>query len=210
EDTGIFEENLFTNSVSSHTKEDGRDLHTYFEKLFTVLNDEQRQDTPAYLNAFPYVNGGLFEDHHPAPSFTRTSRQVVIECGELGWKAINPDIFGSMMQAVITPDRREGLGMHYTSVPNIMKVIEPLFLNDLYDEFEKNKFNPRKLHKLLDRISKFKIFDPACGSGNFLIIAYKQLRYFEIRCSSNYKSCRKHQIHWILHRRSSFLNHSFR
>src|SRR5699024_4837476 len=154
---------------------------TYFEKLFAVLNDEERQETPAYLNEFPYVNGGLFKESHPAPEFTRKSRQIVIECGELDWAAINPDIFGSMMQAVITPDQREGLGMHYTSVPNIMKVIEPLFLNDLYDEFEKNKFNPRKLHKLLDRISKIKIFDPACGSGNFLIIAYKQLRHFEIK-----------------------------
>ncbi len=181
EDTGIFEENLFTNSVDSHTKENGSGLDTYFENLFDVLNDEKREEIRAYLDEFPYVNGGLFKDHHEVPQFTRKSRQIVIECGELDWAAINPDIFGSMMQAVVTPDQREGLGMHYTSVPNIMKVIEPLFLDDLYDAFEKNKFKPRKLHKLLDRISKFKVFDPACGSGNFLVIAYKQLRYFEIK-----------------------------
>jgi type I restriction-modification system DNA methylase subunit len=181
EDTGIFEEGLFTNSISSHTQKDGSDLQRYLNALFDALDDKEKENVPEYLKAFPYVNGGLFNTKHEAPKFTKKSRRVIIECGELDWAAINPDIFGSMMQAVITREHREGLGIHYTSVPNIMKVIEPLFLNDLYDEFEKNKYKPKKLHQLLERLSKIKIFDPACGSGNFLIIAYKQLRYFEIK-----------------------------
>jgi type I restriction-modification system DNA methylase subunit len=181
EDTGIFEEGLFTNSISSHTQQDGSDLQRYLNALFDALDDKEKEDVSEYLKAFPYVNGGLFNTKHEAPKFTKKSRRVIIECGELDWAAINPDIFGSMMQAVITREHREGLGIHYTSVPNIMKVIEPLFLNDLYDEFEKNKYKPKKLHQLLERLSKIKIFDPACGSGNFLIIAYKQLRYFEIK-----------------------------
>lgn len=183
EDTDIFEKNLFTNSISSHTQVDGSDLNSYLDKLFEVMNTEttSRKGLPAYLDSFPYVNGGLFKNKHKAPIFTRRSRQAIIESGELNWSEINPDIFGSMMQAVITPEHRGGLGMHYTSVPNIMKVIEPLFLNDFYDEFESAKYEPRKLNKLLDRIGKVKIFDPACGSGNFLIIAYKELCTLEIK-----------------------------
>jgi len=184
EDTEIFTKGQFTNGISSHTQADGSDLKTYLDTLFEVLNTDynQRKNLPAFLSAFPYVNGGLFKgDKHYAPNFTRRSRQVLIESGELDWSAINPDIFGSMIQAVITPEHRGGLGMHYTSVPNIMKVIEPLFLTELYEEFEAAKYDPRRLHKLLERIGKIKIFDPACGSGNFLIIAYKELRLLEIK-----------------------------
>ena len=139
-----------------------------------------RHSLPAYLETFPYVNGGLFRTNHPVPLFTRRSRQAIIESGELQWRDINPDIFGSMIQAVITPEHRGGLGMHYTSVPNIMKVIEPLFLNDLQEAFEEAKGNIKKLNSLLQRIWKIKLFDPACGSGNFLIIAYKELRRLEM------------------------------
>lgn len=188
EDTGIFEKSQFTHAISSHTQQDGSDLQEYLDKLFEVLNTEQSQrrsvsgvELPAYLDAFPYVNGGLFRNVHQAPVFTRRSRQVAIESGELQWKDINPDIFGSMIQAVITPEHRGGLGMHYTSVPNIMKVIEPLFLNDLYEEFEAAKGSIKKLNTLLRRIWKIKLFDPACGSGNFLIIAYKELRRLEMK-----------------------------
>ncbi len=183
EDTDIFKKGQFTTGISSHTQQDGSDLHSYLDKLFVVMNTDysQRKNLPAYLDAFPYVNGGLFSRPHTAPLFTRRSRQVVIESGELDWSAINPDIFGSMIQAVITPEHRGGLGMHYTSVPNIMKVIEPLFLTELLDEFEAAKYDPRRLNKLLERIGKIKIFDPACGSGNFLIIAYKELRLLEIK-----------------------------
>lgn len=183
EDTGIFPEGQFTKGVSSHTQGDGNDLNSYLDKLFDVLNTKKsdRTDLPAYLDAFPYVNGGLFKDKISSPVFTRRSRQAIIDSGELNWSAINPDIFGSMMQAVITPEHRGGLGMHYTSVPNIMKVIKPLFLDDLYEAFEKGHNEPKKLIKLLERISKIKIFDPACGSGNFLIIAYKELRRLEMK-----------------------------
>ncbi len=183
EDTGIFELGQFTNAIASHTQSDGSDLNTYLDNLFEVLNTDKkhRKNLPAYLNGFDYVNGGLFRDKLKAPIFTRRSRQAIIDSGELNWSAINPDIFGSMIQAVITPEHRGGLGMHYTSVPNIMKVIEPLFLNELNEEFENGKNEPRKLNELLDRISDIKIFDPACGSGNFLIIAYKELRQLEIK-----------------------------
>ena len=183
EDTNIFKKGQFTNAISSHTQTDGSDLSNYLDKLFDVLNthDRNRKELPAYLSEFPYVNGGLFQHKHKTPFFTRRSRQAIIDAGELDWSAINPDIFGSMIQAVITPEHRGGLGMHYTSVPNIMKVIEPLFLNDLNEEFNSAKYEPKKLNKLLERLGKIKIFDPACGSGNFLIIAYKELRFLEIK-----------------------------
>ncbi len=135
---------------------------------------------PDYLRVFPYVNGGLFRNTHAAPVFTNRSRRMLIEAGSLQWSDINPDIFGSMIQAVVTPEHRGGLGMHYTSVPNIMKVIEPLFLNELQEEYQAAKGNKKKLEELLKRIWKVKIFDPACGSGNFLIIAYKKLRELEM------------------------------
>ena len=141
----------------------------------------KRKNLPHYLDAFPYVNGGLFRNKHHAPIFTRRSRQATIDSGQLEWKDINPDIFGSMIQAVVTPEQRGGLGLHYTSVPNIMKVIEPLFLNSLYEEFEAAKGNTKKLNALLQRIWNIKLFDPACGSGNFLIIAYKELRKLEMK-----------------------------
>ncbi|HMT71415.1 MAG TPA: hypothetical protein PKD16_14710 [Saprospiraceae bacterium] len=195
EDTGIFEPGQFTGAISSHTQEDGSDLHTYLDTLWDVMNTDkgQRQNLPAYLDAFPYVNGGLFRHQYAAPMFTRRSRQMAIDMGELDWKAINPDIFGSMIQAVITPEHRGGLGMHYTSVPNIMKVIEPLFLNELYEAYESAKGNLKKLNELRLRISKIKIFDPACGSGNFLIIAYKELRKLEMLIISDIQALRGHQ-----------------
>lgn len=182
EDTNIFEKGLFTNSVASHTRTDGSDLDVYLEKLFRVLNtkEEERSDLPEHFRKFPYVNGGLFKEHHWVPTFSAKSHRIIVECGELNWKQINPDIFGSMMQAVTHPGERASLGMHYTSVPNIMKVIEPLFLNDLREAFEKCVGNKKKLDELRIRMSKIKFFDPACGSGNFLIITYKEFRRLEM------------------------------
>lgn len=183
EDTNIFEDNQFSHAVESHTRGDGSDLDAYLNRLFWVLNTpvDKRGDIPNYLNAFPYVNGGLFREEIPCPKFTSKSRQLLIDSGDSNdWSAINPDIFGSMFQAVISPEHRGGLGAHYTSVPNIMKVIEPLFLNDLKEAFEDAIGNEKKLKELLHRIAKIKLFDPACGSGNFLIIAYKELRRLEM------------------------------
>jgi hypothetical protein len=188
EDTGIFETAQFTTAIKNHTQADGSDLHSYLDTLFEVMNtpENKRTNLPAYLEQFPYVNGGLFRNPHYAPTFSRKSREAIIASGDLQWKDINPDIFGSMIQAVITPEHRGGMGMHYTSVPNIMKVIEPLFLTELYEVFDMAKASnsvadkTKKLKELLKRIRKIKIFDPACGSGNFLIIAYKELRKLEM------------------------------
>ena len=182
EDADIFEDNQFSNAIASHTQQDGSDLREYLDKLFEVLNtpENQRVGLPEYLNAFPYVNGGLFAEKHGAPNFSYASRKAIIESGSLSWAEINPDIFGSMFQAVNHADNRGTLGQHFTSVPNIMKVIEPLFLNDLKEAFENARGNNNKLNQLLYRLKNIKIFDPACGSGNFLIIAYKELRRLEM------------------------------
>jgi len=184
EDTNIFEDHQFTYAIQSHTRADGSDLDAYLNRLFIVLNtsEDKRRDLPQYLNDFPYVNGGLFKEKIQCPKFSAKSRQLLIDSGDSNdWSAINPDIFGSMFQAVISPEHRGGLGAHYTSVPNIMKVIEPLFLNDLKEAFEEAATNKKKLKELLIRLSKIKLFDPACGSGNFLIIAYKELRRLEMQ-----------------------------
>lgn len=183
EDTEIFKDKQFTSAISK-SNEDGSDLSALIGRLFKVLNqssEDREADLPDYLADFPYVNGGLFKDDIQVPKFTRKSRRILIECGaELDWSDINPDIFGSMFQAVVHTEQRSNMGQHYTSVPNIMKVIEPLFLNDLYEELEKNQNSINKLLQLQQRLGQLKIFDPACGSGNFLIIAYKELRKFEM------------------------------
>ena len=181
EDTGIFADNLFTASIDRYTQEDGSDLSAYLSTAFDVMDREDRTDVPTIFSQFPYVNGGLFSKRIRIPQMGRRARKLIIECGELNWKDINPDIFGSMIQAVVSPSQRGTLGMHYTSVPNIMKVIQPLFLDDLYEDFANAKDNIKKLRQLLIRISRMKFFDPACGSGNFLIIAYKELRKLEIQ-----------------------------
>ena len=184
EDTDIFEKNLFTTRLKELTKLDGSDLNSFIGQLFSVLDvrkEDRPVDTPSWLADFPYVDGDLFKDQHESLKFTAKSRKLIIDAGEkLEWDQINPDILGSMLQAVASEDSRSHLGMHYTSVPNIMKVIKPLFLDDLRNEFEKSKGNYKKLQQLYDRIGKIKFMDPACGSGNFLIVTYKQLRQLEI------------------------------
>ena len=181
EDTGIFSDDLFTASIDRYTQEDGSDLSNYLATAFEVMDKQDRTDVPKIFSQFPYVNGGLFSKRIRIPQMGRKARKLIIECGQLNWKDINPDIFGSMIQAVVSPSQRGTLGMHYTSVPNIMKVIQPLFLDDLYEAYSSSKDNVKKLRQLLVRISKMKFFDPACGSGNFLIIAYKELRKLEIQ-----------------------------
>ncbi|WP_193087960.1 DNA methyltransferase [Advenella sp. FME57] len=185
EDTGIFDDRQMTSTLQACTKEDGSDVDQFFTDLFAVLNlsddTPERKRMPSHFQAFKYVNGGLFRDDEPIPEFGRKARRILLDCGLLNWSEINPDIFGSMFQAVIDEGQRGNLGQHYTSVSNIMKVIQPLFLDPLHTELEKSRNNEKKLKALLLRLQSLRIFDPACGSGNFLIIAYKELRKLEMQ-----------------------------
>ena len=185
EDTGLFPiANMFTTAIRQDTKADGTDLAEFLDGIFDIMAIEDKQiraSLPNKITQFPYVNGGLFKTHIPIPILSRRTRMLMLKCGEYNWAEINPDIFGSMIQAVINPDDRAGLGIHYTSVPNIMKVIRPLFLDELTEEFVRLKDDAKKLNALMFRLSKIKFFDPACGSGNFLIIAYKSIRELEIQ-----------------------------
>ncbi|WP_435905865.1 DNA methyltransferase [Leucobacter sp. W1153] len=181
EDTGIFDEGQFTQAVESLTQPDGSDLHDFLADLFIALDTERAEDKKSYVAGFPYVNGHLFtvKPDQTVPIFNKKARDYLLESGKLLWSEINPDIFGSMFQAIVTPGQRSDLGQHYTSVPNILKTIEPLFLDELKAEFDALFDNEKKLVALLNRIAKIRVFDPACGSGNFLIIAYKELRKLE-------------------------------
>lgn len=194
EDTGIFKADQFYDVIDRTTNIDGSDVDSVLYELFEVLDlpesSPERHAKPIHLSAFPYVNGSLFEYQFAIPEFDARTRRILLECARLSWAEINPDIFGSMFQAVIDPEQRGSLGQHYTSVSNIMKVIQPLFLDELRAELDtvialshdnRHKNNKaERLDTLLKRISKIKVFDPACGSGNFLIIAYKELRKLEI------------------------------
>jgi type I restriction-modification system DNA methylase subunit len=184
EDTGIFEQDQMTKAIESTTSITGEDLDQFFTDLFKALNlpdtAPEKQAMPVHLQAFPYVNGGLFKADEPVPSFGTKARRLLLECGSLSWAEINPDIFGSMFQAVIDQEQRGNLGQHYTSVSNIMKVIKPLFLDKLWDALEAANGREKKLKELLIRLQNIRVFDPACGSGNFLIIAYKELRKIEM------------------------------
>ncbi len=186
EDTGSFANDLFVKTITEFGGDDGEHLQGLLGQIFDVMNvpDDDRGDIPSHIRAFPYVNGGLFSDHSQVPAFNKRARRILIEAAQLDWSEINPDIFGSMIQAIVHPEMRGDLGMHYTSVPNIMKVLQPLFLISLEEEFaqaEGHREERSRLNKLLTRISKIRVFDPACGSGNFLIIAYRELRTLEMR-----------------------------
>lgn len=181
EDTGIFEKKSFTNGLKQFTKENGAGVNEYIEELFRFLDIKDKQNVPTIYKHFPYVNGKLFREPHVNIDFDAESWALLIDCGEmLNWSEINPDIFGSMIQTISSKDTRGNLGMHYTSVSNIMKVIKPLFLDDLYEEYESSYNNINKLNELYARLGQIKFFDPACGSGNFLIITYKELRKLEM------------------------------
>jgi len=184
EDTRVFAKDsisIFTNSIKDFTQPDGSDLHQFLGTLFEALDTKDKSTYTSPFSNFPYVNGSLFDKTKgiTIPKFNAQSRKLILDCGALSWREINPDIFGSMFQSIVDESQRETHGMHYTSVPNIMKTIEPLFLDELREEFDKFFENDKKLLQLWDRISKIKVFDPACGSGNFLIIAYKELRKLE-------------------------------
>lgn len=182
EDTEIFpQKGMFTNAIGSHTNENGSDVGVYLDRLFRVMSVEERSGkNAAFIEAFPHVNGGLFNQIHEAPKFSKLSRNLLIECGELDWSQINPDIFGSVMQSVMDQKSRNSSAMHYTSVSNILKVIRPLFLDELRANFDAAFNSAKQLKELLNRIYAIRIFDPACGSGNFLVISYKELRKLEM------------------------------
>ena len=198
EDSNIFEKNLFTKSISTQTNPNGNDLKEYLEKIFNILNKKERVDIPDYLNKFPFVNGGLFKNINPIPKLTKEFRNALLECGDLDWNSINPDIFGSMMQSVVQHGKRQHLGMHYTSVSNILKLIKPLFLDNIQELLDDAGDNKNKLNKLLIKIYNLKIFDPACGSGNFLVVAYKELYRIEIEILKKLKEIDQNE--WLIFR----------
>ena len=160
----------------SNTDEVVREI---FRAMNTSLEDRKGATILRWANVFPYVNGGLFSDSTDVPRFSRIARSYLLHIGNLEWKKINPDIFGSMIQAVADDEERGALGMHYTSVPNILKILNPLFLDDLREKLEEAGANSRKLLNLRNRMARVRVFDPACGSGNFLVIAYKEMRAIE-------------------------------
>ncbi len=184
EDTNIFfGDDLFTATVTKMSERDASNTHevisTLFRAMDTKIADRKSSGLPRWADVFPYVNGELFSGSTDVPRFSRIARSYLLHIGNLDWKQINPDIFGSMIQAVADKEERGALGMHYTSVPNILKVLNPLFLDDLRERLEDAGDNARMLLNLRKRMAKIRVFDPACGSGNFLVIAYKEMRAIE-------------------------------
>ncbi len=189
EDTAIFHgHRLFTRTIEQMTARDSSDTHLVLSEVFRAMNtkiaERAAEKIRSWANAFPYVNGGLFSDSIDTPRFSKIARSYLIHVGNLDWTRINPDIFGSMIQAVADDEERGALGMHYTSVPNILKVLNPLFLDELRARLDeagdgKSPGTARKLLNLRQRLARIRVFDPACGSGNFLVIAYKELRALE-------------------------------
>ena len=183
DDTGIFEKNIFKEFVAQKTNEDGSDLGALIAQFFQVLNtpkEKRLKNLDEHLNQFPYINGKLFEEPLPIAAFDSKMRKVILEASGLDWGKISPAIFGSLFQSVMNPEERRNLGAHYTSEKNILKLIKPLFLDELRAEFEKVKSSKPKLKEFHKKLSTLKFLDPACGSGNFLIITYRELRQLEI------------------------------
>ncbi|MEJ7827701.1 MAG: DNA methyltransferase [Segetibacter sp.] len=183
DDTNIFEKGIFYDYVDLRTNVDGSDLAMHLDTLFSLLNtskDKRYRNLDEALSPFPYVNGKLFEERLPAASFDSPMRKILMDLCLLDWGKISPAIFGSLFQSVMDEKARRNLGAHYTSEKNILKLIKPLFLDDLWKEFEAVKDNKNKLQQLHDKISRLRFLDPACGCGNFLIIAYRELRLLEI------------------------------
>lgn len=184
DDTGVFNnKDDFTFYIDNKTKEDGTDLGVQLSMIFQILNtpvEKRNKNLDEDLSVFPYVNGKLFEEPLPFPSFDSKMREIMLECCYFDWSRVSPAIFGSMFQSVMDKNARRNLGAHYTSEKNILKIVKSLFLDELYAEFDKLRSNLNGLHTLLDKIKELKLFDPACGCGNFLIISYRELRLLEI------------------------------
>ncbi|HEM6136823.1 TPA: class I SAM-dependent DNA methyltransferase [Streptococcus suis] len=213
EDTEIMKKGIFTNAIKTRSREDGSDLNILFNQIFASLDIANRLSQESWLQDFPYVNGKLFTDASTNLVFDKKTRKLILEAGELlNWNEINPDILGAMIQTVASSEHRSSSGMHYTSVENIMKVIKPLFLDELTANFQTivDKINEnedkditertrrenratyeKEVSTLHERLSKIKFFDPACGSGNFLIITYKELRRLEIRLLKTLRELRQ-------------------
>ena len=188
EDTGIFDRQHFQFFIEERTQPDGSDLASRLQELFQILNtprEKRFKNIDEQLNAFHYINGKLFEENLKIASFDSKMRQTLLECCYLDWSKISPAIFGSMFQSVMDPTERRNLGAHYTSEKNILKLIKPLFLDELWEEFNNVKHNRNKLTQFHDKLSKLKFLDPACGCGNFLIITYRELRLLEIEILKN-------------------------
>jgi hypothetical protein len=184
DDTTIFEKDAFHFYLEEKTKPDGSDLGLHLAMLFQTLNtpaEKRQKSLDEALAALPYINGSLFADTLPIPAFDSAMRQALISACYFDWSRISPAIFGSLFQSVMDKDKRRGIGAHYTSEKNIMKILKPLFLDDLYTEFEKAKGSKPKLKALHDKLGKLTFLDPACGCGNFLILAYRELRELEIK-----------------------------
>jgi hypothetical protein len=184
EDTDIFNgTGLFTDTITQMSARDSSNTHEVIGEIFRAMNvkiaDRAAANLPRWADAFPYVNGGLFSGNLDVPRLSKIARSYLLHVGSLDWTRINPDIFGSMIQAVADDEERGALGMHYTSVPNILKVLNPLFLDDLRAKLAEAGDNKTKLLNLKKRMARIRVFDPACGSGNFLVIAYKQMREIE-------------------------------
>ena len=183
DDSSIFNKNIFYEYVRNHSSEDGSNLASVINEIFEILNtptDKRFKNISDELNAFPYVNGKLFEERLPLASFDSKMRNILLNCSTLDWGKISPAIFGSMFQGVMDADKRRNLGAHYTSERNILKLIKPLFLDELWAEFEKVKNNERQLKIFHQKISSLRFLDPACGCGNFLIVTYRELRLLEL------------------------------
>lgn len=183
DDTNIFNKGVFEEYLKTKTSKDGSDLALHLAQLFFILNipEEQRlKNLDEHLKEFPYVNGKLFEEQISPAQFDSEMRNILIGCCDLNWAKISPAIFGSLFQAVMNPEERRNLGAHYTSEKNILRVIKPLFLDELYKEFESVKNNTKQLKEFHKKLSRLKFLDPACGCGNFLVITYRELRLLEI------------------------------
>ena len=183
EDTGIFGTGLFTDTIARMSAQGSSNTHEVISDLFRAMNtkrdDYEAAGIPRWARDLPYVNGDLFSGSVDVPQFSKIARSYLLHIGSLDWTKINPDIFGSMIQAVAEDEERGALGMHYTSVPNILKVLNPLFLDDIRSKLEEAGDNQRTLLNLRNRMARIRVFDPACGSGNFLVIAYKEMRAIE-------------------------------
>ena len=183
EDTTIFNKQQFQDYIEQRTNEDGSDLAPKLQELFQVLNtakEKRFKNLDEQLDEFPYVNGKLFEEVLPTASFDKKMRQALLDCCVIDWSKISPAIFGSMFQSVMNPTERRNLGAHYTSETNILKLIKPLFLDELWREFESIKDNKNRLPEFHKKLSTLKFLDPACGCGNFLVITYRELRLLEL------------------------------